>query len=103
MKGVRNEKNPIRKLSLYFSLIILVSISVPAMKVNSIPPNVAINVIQSVAYRRPRFPKIAPNIISIIATANPSLNEIKLDTKIIITNINMLNWVISAIMLLSPT
>ena len=29
-------------------------------------------------------------MISIIATANPSLNDIKLDTKIIITNTNML-------------
>lgn len=68
-------------------------ISVPARKVNSIPPSEATRVIQSVTCKKPRFPKTAPKTISIIATDNPSRSEIKLAMKMMITSTNKLNWV----------
>lgn len=67
-------------------------ISVPARKVNSIPPSEATRVIQSVTCKKPRFPKTAPKTISIIATDNPSRSEIKLAMKMMITSTNKLNW-----------
>lgn len=42
MKGIRNDKNPIVKLSLKLSFIKSTSISTPARNVSNIPPKLAI-------------------------------------------------------------
>ena len=81
------ENEPIRKLSLKFSRIIFVSISVPARKVRMIPPKVARYIIQS-SVPNPRLPETAPSRISIMATDKPIRKEIKLAIR---TNPPMIN------------